>query len=132
MELSERKIAYIVVRARELEAKVGRWDGPGDSADADTILENRDSDLTDDELVAFIDDLNEDEKAELVALAWVGRDTFGPEDWDEALQTARDEKVTKTSHYLLGMPVLADYLESGAEAMGMDIEDDIDDLYGHH
>lgn len=132
MELSERKIAYVVVRARELEAKVGRWDGPGDVADADTILENRGSDLTDDELTSFIDDMNTDEKAELVALAWIGRETFTAGDWDEAVQTARNERISKTSTYLLGIPLLSDYLESGAEAMDMDIQDDVDDLYGHH
>ncbi|MGC8203331.1 DUF3775 domain-containing protein [Aliiroseovarius sp. PTFE2010] len=132
MELSERKIAYVVVRARELEAKVGRWDAPGDVADADTILENRGSDLTDDELTSFIDDMNSDEKSELVALTWIGRETFTADDWREAVQTARNERITKTSSYLLGIPLLSDYLQSGAEAMGLDIQDDVDDLYAHH
>ena len=48
-----------------------------------------------------------------MALAWIGRGTFGPEDLDEAVETARNERVNATSRYLIGMPLLADYLEEG-------------------
>ena len=54
----------------------------------------------------------------LVALAWIGRGTFSAEEFDEAVQTARDERVNSTSRYLLGMPLLADYLEEGLEQLG--------------
>jgi hypothetical protein len=64
--------------------------------------------------------LNEDEESDLVALAWVGRGTYDVADWDEARRTAREERTTRTEKYLLGMPMLADYLAEGLDAMSVD------------
>jgi len=129
LEISPSKIAHIAVRAREIDAKVGRWDSPGDVADSDTILEARASDATEGELREFIESLNDDEKASLVAVMWIGRDTFTADDLEEAMQTAKDEATTPTADYLLGIPLLSDYLESGLEALGFDPNDLEDDLY---
>ena len=129
MEISPETVAHVIVRAREIDAKVGRWDNPGDTADADTILESRRGDATERELSAFILGLNDDEKAELVAIMWIGRDTFGAEDWDEAVETARTEHSVATDAYLLGIPLLADYLEDGLEYLGIDPTEEEDDLY---
>jgi hypothetical protein len=73
------------------------------------------------ELRAFIDALNDDEKAHLTALAWVGRGAFEPEDYAAAVDTAFAEATVPTSVYLAGMPHLAENLESGLEAMGIDV-----------
>ncbi|MFZ9132370.1 MAG: DUF3775 domain-containing protein, partial [Gemmobacter sp.] len=40
------------------------------------IFQSREGDRADEELEAFIDAMNEDEKTSLVALAWVGRGAF--------------------------------------------------------
>ncbi len=58
-----------------------------------------------------------------MALAWIGRGTFGPEEFDEALSTARAERINRTEDYLLGMPLLPDYLEEGLERIGYSVED---------
>jgi hypothetical protein len=123
LEISPRKIARVIIRARELDAKVARWDAPGDSRDADTILESRSGDATELELKTYIADLNDDEKASLVAVMWIGRETFDAEDLAEAIQTAKDEATAPTEDYLLGIPLLSDYLESGLEALGYSIEE---------
>lgn len=123
LEISPRKVARVIIRARELDAKVARWDGPGDDADADTILESRGSDGTESELRSYIADLNDDEKASLVAVMWIGRDTFTADDLEEAIQTAKDEASAPTEDYLLGAPLLSDYLEAGLEALGHDVEE---------
>jgi len=128
LEISPRRVAHIIIRAREIDAKVGRWDSPGDSPDADSILEARASDATDSELRAFIERLNDDEKASLVALMWIGRGTFEPEDAAEALETARAEATTPTQDYLLGSPHLPDHLEDGLEKMGYNATDEEDEL----
>lgn len=39
------------------------------------------------------------------------------------MQIAREEKVVSTADYLLGIPLLADYLEEGLEKMGYSVED---------
>lgn len=72
-------------------------------------------------LHAFIDGLNDDEKAHLTALAWVGRGAFGAEAYDEAVSTAFVEATVPTDVYLMGMPHLAENLEAGLEAMGVDV-----------
>jgi hypothetical protein len=80
------------------------------------------------ELHAFIEAMNDDEKAQLTALAWVGRGAFQPEDFDEALATAISEATTPTSSYLMGMPHLAENLEAGLDALGVDVAGEEEDL----
>jgi hypothetical protein len=80
------------------------------------------------ELYAFIDALNAEEKAHLTALAWVGRGAFEPEDFAEAVATAFAEATTPTADYLMGMPHLAENLESGLEAMGVDVTGEEEDF----
>ncbi len=128
LAISPGKIAHVIVRAREIGVKVSRWDTPGDTADADTILENRPGDATEAELRSFIRNLNDDEKSSLVAVMWIGRGSFLAEDLAEALQTAREEATTPTEDYLLGVPHLAENLEYGMELLGMDPADAEGDL----
>ena len=73
------------------------------------------------ELRAFVDGLNDDEKAHLTALAWVGRGAFEPEDYATAVDTAFSEATVPTAVYLAGMPHLAENLEAGLDAMGIDV-----------
>lgn len=80
------------------------------------------------ELHAFIDGLNDDDKAQLTAVAWVGRGAFEPEDFDEAVATALAEATTPTADYLMGMPHLAENLEGGLEALGVDVSGEEEDL----
>jgi hypothetical protein len=103
MDISLSKVAQVVLFAHEIDRAEG-------------------------ELRAFIDGLNEDEQVELVALAWIGRGSFDATEWDEAVATARQEKVTPTENYLLGMPHVADHLETGAELMGFDLSNAEEDL----
>ncbi|MBT3535429.1 MAG: DUF3775 domain-containing protein [Rhodospirillaceae bacterium] len=70
-------------------------------------------DATYDELKSWIRAINHDDQCQIVALAWVGRGDFGKGEWDEALKIAHDEHNNRTAEYLLGMPLLPDYLEDG-------------------
>ncbi len=103
LEISPRKVVHIVFQARE-------------------------KDMAAPELSSFIEALNEDEKASLVALAWIGRDTFEPEDLAEAMQTAREEATTPTQDYLMNMPLLPDYLEDGLEKLGISPTEEEEDF----
>jgi hypothetical protein len=123
IDISPEKVAHIIVLARELDGKVGAWDTDVDEDDPDSVLEARANDPLEAELRGFIGELNVDEQVSLVALMWVGRGTYEPEDWDEAVDTARSERVNKTENYLLGVPMLSDYLEDGLDKMGISVED---------
>jgi hypothetical protein len=117
LEISPAKVAHIIIKAREYEAKVGAWDdniATGDSEEEpQSILEDFSTDSTRAELAEFIAGLNEDEQANLVALAWVGRGTYSAEQFDEAVEMAKAERVNATEDYLLGTPLLGDYLAEG-------------------
>ena len=80
------------------------------------------------ELYAFIDGLNSEEKPHLTAIAWVGRGAFEPEDYTEAVATAVAEATTPTADYLMGMPHLAENLEAGLEALGVDVSGEEEDF----
>ena len=124
LEISPEKVGFVIVKAREIAAKVAAWDeGATSDHDADSILESFSDDATQDQLKEFIRDLNVDEQASLVALAWIGRGSFTPDELDEALATARAERTNRTDDYLLGMPLLSDYLEEGLDRLGYSVED---------
>jgi hypothetical protein len=103
LDISVYKIAQVILMAREL----GRAEG---------------------ELRGFIDRLTEEEQASLVAVMWIGRDSFAAEDMEEAKRTAMAEATTPTADYLLGTPHLSDHLENGLEELGLSALDDEDDL----
>ena len=92
------------------------------------IFQSREGDRADEELEAFIDAMNEDEKTSLVALAWVGRGAFDAAEFDEARAIAAAEATTPTSRYLMGMPHLAENLEAGLDAMGIDVTEAEEDF----
>jgi hypothetical protein len=127
LEISTDKVAHVIVRAREYDAKTGSWEDRSDSTsldgDPDSVLENFSDDATRSELAEFIRNLNEDEQASLVAIAWVGRGSFAPEELSEAIATAKAEAVNNTEEYLLGTPMLSDFLEEGLERLGFSIEE---------
>lgn len=134
IDIAPEKVAYVIIKAREYDAKVGAWNDTPEEGDAEedpnAILEDFANDPTRAELASFISGLNFDEQANLVALAWVGRGTFEKEEFTEAVETARNERINATAVYLLGMPLLADFLENGLEAMGYSVEDSENDVLG--
>jgi hypothetical protein len=126
LEISPSKVALVITKAREFDARVEPWDEASSASDtalsADDILESRTSDAVGSELAEFIARLSEYEQANLVALAWVGRGLFTAEEFDEAVATAKAERSIPTEDYLLGIPVLAEYLEGGLEKLGYSVE----------
>jgi hypothetical protein len=84
----------------------------------DGLAEEEVEDLTAEELRELIDDLNVDEAAELVALMWVGRGDYDASEWATAVAEAKARGNKRTSEYLMGMPMLGDWLEEGLEAIG--------------
>jgi hypothetical protein len=128
LEISPDKVGFVIVKSREIAAKVAAWDdGATSDHDAESILESFSDDATQDELKEFIRDLNVDEQASLVALAWIGRGSFSADELEEALATARSEQTNRTEDYLLGIPLLPDYLEEGLDRLGYSVEDAEDD-----
>lgn len=134
-EVDVDKIAFIIAKSREFEAQDAvHEEGSGGDALAtgeiqdDTFQENlavpaneENDDATLDEVKAWIRSINDDDQCQIVALAWVGRGDFTPDDWDEAIKMATDEHNDRTAEYLLGMPLLPDYLEEGLSQFGLSV-----------
>ncbi len=127
--ISAEKVRYIILKARQFDAKEADSDedegsNPADDGMADVLEDRPEEDAVRRELLTFINSLDEEEQVNLVALAWLGRGTFDVDEWDEALQTAKDEHNNRTGQYLLGLPLLGDYLADGLAAFGEDFDDE--------
>jgi hypothetical protein len=134
LDIAEDKLAFIVEKAREFDVKEEDSDpdsgsNPNDDGNAD-VLESRPGDATREELAGAIGELNEDERAQLVALAWLGRGTYDLGQWNEAVATARSEHGKRAAAYLIGLPLLGDYLEDGMALFEEGIVDDADTTEG--
>lgn len=123
--LSRDQLAYIVLTARAYDGLVS----PSDPNEGSNASDDRAIDAWEDtpdnpvgkELREAIRSLNVEAQIDLVALVWLGRGDF--EDWAEARLTARDARRDgPTARYLMGLPLLAEYIEGGAEAIGINLE----------
>jgi uncharacterized protein DUF3775 len=83
----------------------------------DGLAEEETEDQTERELRQIIRELNVDEAAELIALTWIGRGDYEADEFATAVAEARQRNY-RPARYLLGMPMLGDWLEEGLEAIG--------------
>ena len=119
-------VCRIILRAREFDALVPVTDpdvgsNPVDDGQADELQDNGENPV-EQELRSTIDDLAEDEAAELFALALIGRGSYEAEEGPVALQAALDDGRS-TSDFLLSLPMLGAYLDNGLAAMGLSCDD---------
>lgn len=121
-------LCRIILRAREYEAQVpSDYDADEDADNVDgedgealSVLDDDINDGVEEELRAAIDDLAEDQQAELLAFCWVGQGTYEASDWDEAIAEATDEiRTGNVVDQFLEMPMLASVLESGMAAFDL-------------
>lgn len=129
MELSVdlESLCRIIQRAREYEALIPDSD-PDEGSDAiddgardaieDGLDEDGDGNPAEAELRAIIDDLADDEQAEVIALALIGADDFDAGEWDDAVAAASDY-VDATADWILEQPTFSTNLEAGMAAFGM-------------
>jgi hypothetical protein len=126
--LDRETLAYIALKAKAFDALVGA-DDVSDASDAaddrfvDALEDETDNPLQS-ELAAAIDALDVDAKAALVALTWLGRGDYDAAEWSEALAAAHERARGPTSRYLIGIPLLGDYIEEGADKLGVSLAAD--------
>ena len=119
-------ICRLILRAKELEAQVPAVDAADDPDDVDdfddeggqalSVLEDELNDGVEEEVQALLDDLAEDQLAEVVALAWVGRGTYDASEWDDAFEEANTLDGEQKIDELMDMPLLGGHLEAGLAA----------------
>jgi Protein of unknown function (DUF3775) len=127
LSISPEKVCFIVFKAREFDVK----DAPSLSDDGSdpiddgmrSVLEDRPDDPVVRELVGFINAMSFDEQVDLVTLMWMGRGDGTIADWYELRDTACSEHNEHTARYLLGTPLLADFLAEGLAQFGRSCEE---------
>ena len=118
------KIDYIqmlILKVRDIMVKEGAvmpdvGSNPTDD-EIPAVLQDTGEDLTRAEVVAEIQGLMPEQQDELVALMWLGRGDFEPEEFADALAQAAERRETPTEEYLLGVPLLADYWAEALERL---------------
>jgi hypothetical protein len=125
LTVSLETICRLIIRAREMEAQVPAIENddeedPTDSDDEFAVLEDEANEAVEAEIEALLEDLADDEIAEVLALAMVGRGTFDASEWDEALEAANE--VNDPMSELLELPMLAGYLDAGLTAFDLRCE----------
>ena len=121
-------LAYIIAKAREFDAEVpiepdaAAGSDPPDDDERQVLLDTPDN-PTEEELRDAIDGLGPPERHELLALMWLGRGDYDAESWPEALRQAAKATIANVTDYLVGTPLLGDYLEEGAAALDLSLED---------
>jgi hypothetical protein len=92
------------------------------------ILESMRDDATAAELRAAIARLSDEQQVSLVALVWIGRGDFEAAEWEDAKTLARQRHTASTVRYLMGMPLLGDYIEEGAASLGLNLTEEESEL----
>ena len=127
LAISPEKVCFIVVKARQFDAKdvvTNPEEGSNASDDAMvSVLEDRSDDPVAQELRGFIQALNMDEQIDLVTLTWLGRGDGTIEEWDQLRAEASRAHNNRTASYLLGNPLLADHLEEALSLMNCSCEE---------
>jgi Protein of unknown function (DUF3775) len=121
--ISPEKVGYLIEKAREFDVKESATDLDSGSNGADDemidVLEDNGRDPVAREITGFIDALSEDEKVDLVALMRLGRGDGTIEEWQELRQQAAEGSNSRTAQYLLGEPMLGDFLAEGLDEFGI-------------
>lgn len=126
LSISPEKVCFFISKAHQFDVKDAVSDPDSGSNAADDamldVLEDHADDPTAQELTTFINALNEDEQADLVALMWLGRGDGAIGEWDELREEALRLHNNHTAAYLLGKPMLGDHLEEGLSQFGVSYE----------
>ncbi len=127
IDLNPDIVAFIADKAREFQVQEPlagpEQDEPADEVEALTeswseVPSSGPGDIAYHELESAIQDLEPDQQISLVALMWLGRGDFDLNEWDTALEEARQAFNNRTAEYVIGTPLAADYLEEGLRLHG--------------
>jgi hypothetical protein len=127
LSISTEKVCLVVAKARQFDAK-DVLTVPDDASNPTDdrmleVLEDHPDDPVVQELASFIGGMTEDEQIDLVTLAWIGRGDGDIRDWEELRAEAARLHNRRTARYLLGMPLLSEFLEEALLQFGRSCQD---------
>src|SRR5580698_9677312 len=128
LAISAEKVAFLIEKMREFDVKEGVTDPDSGSNGADDnmidVLEDDGGDPVVREITGFINAMTEDEQIDLVALMRLGRGDGSIDEWDDLRREAADGYNDDAAGYLLGEPLVSDYLAEGLDAFGLTWNDE--------
>ena len=123
LSISSEKVCYLIVKAREYDVEdVDTELEDGANATDDNmidVLEESSDNPVEQEIRVFVAEMDEDEKADLIGLVRLGRGDGTMEDWEAMRDEGLREHGGNVTAFLMGEPLLGDYLEEGLSQFGM-------------
>ena len=123
LAISPDKVGFLIEKARAFDVKEGSSDPDSGSNGTDDRMIDVLTDTSEDpvarEIVGFINALSREEQIDLVALMRLGRGDGGIEEWPTLQREAADGRNGRTASYLLGEPLLSDFLAEGLDEFGL-------------
>lgn len=120
-------LCHIIDKAREFQAKeeVVLPDVPGGPSEdwALQILADHSEDYSLRAMTDAIGEMSQRQRAELVALMWLGRGDYSIEEWERAVDDAIGDHSLRAAAYVFAHPMVSDYLEEGLIAFGYSCQD---------
>ena len=128
LAISAEKVGFLIEKTREFDVKEGSSDPDSGSNGVDdnmvNVLDDNEDDPVVREITGFINAMTEDERVDLVALMRLGRGDGTIDEWDDLRREAAEGRNKRTASYLLGEPLVSDYLAEGLEEFGLDWNDE--------
>jgi hypothetical protein len=128
LSISAEKVGFLIEKMREFDVKEGDSDPDSGSNSTDDkmidVLEDNGEDPVVREITGFINAMTEDEQVDLVALMRLGRGDGTIEEWEDLRRDAAEVRGQRTASYLLGEPMVSDYLAEGLEQFGLTWNDE--------
>ncbi|MFL6792340.1 MAG: DUF3775 domain-containing protein [Bradyrhizobium sp.] len=126
--ISAEKVGFLIEKAREFDVKEAASDPDSGSNSTDDemidVLVDNGKDPVVREIAGFINALTVDEQIDLVALMWLGRGDGSIEEWADLRRQAAESRNGRTARYLLGQPMLGDFLAEGLDQFGLSWTDE--------
>jgi len=122
LSISPAKVFFVISKSRRSDSEAAGGGVIVDFGD-DDLSYGRGGTTDRAELAGFIRDLNVDEQIDLVALTWLGRGDGDLSNWRELHTQAAQAHNQRTASYLIGTPMLADYLEEAMAQFGKSFEE---------
>ena len=128
LAISTEKVGFLIEKARQFDAKEMASDPDSGSNGTDDdmidVLQDDGADPVVREITGFIRALTADEQIDLVALMRLGRGDGTLAEWKDLRREAAEGRNGRTASYLLGEPLVSDYLAEGLDAFGLTWDDE--------
>jgi hypothetical protein len=121
IELNRETVQFLIDKAREFHTRDDVTFDEEPEIDDDDWSQQVSTSFASDpyyqEIKTTVEDLEPDQQMTLVALMWVGRGDFSMDEWDDALKEAEENWNENTADYLIGTPMLSDYLAEAIDQL---------------